>query len=543
MLFTPSGVADPCCRQFISLAFPEHLLTMVVQYTFSFNGQSIVISVEPSFDPEVSYDFQLGPCRWKLSYPFGGVTAEEIIDHLNTTCLTPPDWQISGVTDANGCAGTLTFSPYDGVKIPFHNRFWDVLPRAVPLEDKPIPYSPCNCQVAPARLCVSGIRHAGGDFESVEFAWREDMGDRWEYLPPCGDPTTDREVIYIRGDYEGNCWMELDFEQSGLDTNDWADPPNSFDASNPNDIRPGMIQMNECSCGLIVSSETTGGRYVTISSGSCARFEYICETCRCVPRTICVFGSIDGQHIPNTKLTWDEDLLRWTGSVGGYVGGLSVGITKNECGECVGTIDNSTFATPLENSLTPIRCDKFIAFELESVFDVDNPETWNWLWVNSGMCGCVEHRCGICPEERCGGPPRTLYCDIEGQYIIHPTEGNPYGEQGPLCAISVTLNYWERWTNPGAPILECGYIGSTVFVCDTTTYLLTVEVRPNSTVSITRRNLTTGGNPEPAYQVFTLTPSDCDPVYFEIPRPGLGPPTCMWGCVGNITESSVIIME
>lgn len=472
-IFTGDSGQAECCTQVTSFAIAESIAEGSTYYSASIGGVDLELSIESTIEtPSILNTGEpYGIAAfWRFrSYALGLNEIYEI-DHVNTVCLTPPSIAISGVTittPGGSCVGTISFGTYQSAKVPFVKT---ELNESV---DIAIPYSPCNCDFAVNTLCVYGRRHGGednpGPIERVLFTWNEALGDRWSYMPPCGNVSTDQEHIYLRGDSYGNCYLELDFEQSGIWTNDWADPPNSFDGMNPNDIRPGMLPIDSCVCGLLVRrSETTRGRFVVITGGWCERYSYgKCYQCRCVPEKLCVIGSIDGQILQG-EMTWDGD--RWTSPGTAYISPFSLSLTQGKCDEPAPARDDpdscaiaadGTFLVPFPNGVIDEKCSPFMSFSLTSEFDPTHPDIYNFLIGSAKLCGnCKLVTCGPCHAERCGGSPETLYADLEAVITTIEFYNNDPGmpiETVEYCNLQVTMMYYQYWAGR---VLFCGYIGT-----------------------------------------------------------------------------------
>jgi hypothetical protein len=464
-----------CCKEFSTSVFATTQSIYSTIYLARFGDLDLALSIETDLDTGtlLGRGSPYGiPAFWRFKSSSLGLDEIYRIDHTNTTCLAPPSIAIEGVTivtpDGNSCVGTITFNSYRAAKIPFKKL--ELIPSEdaiIPIDPYP-PYVKCNCEKASKMLCVYGQRKRNVPLDGVLFVWDEALNDRWSYMPECGDPRIDQEHIYLRSDANGNCYLELDFEQTGDTTNDWADPPNTFDGYQPNDIRPGMLPIDSCTCGLRVRAESTMGRHVVITAGQCQRYDYqYCGKCRCVPEVLCVIGSIDGVHVQG-KMTWNGE--EWVGSGTPSAIPLTLSLTKGNCPEPLGNLTdssvclmqaNGTMAVPLNKS-EMVECGPQLSFSMRSSYDPAYPFFQNWLngWANRCGTDCGESVCGPCITERCGGPPKVLYADLEA---IRTTITFPYNDPGnPVttitnCNLSVTLNYYQRWVSA---TLMCGYIGS-----------------------------------------------------------------------------------
>ena len=409
------------------------------------------------------------PAYWRLQSTALGIDEIFRIDHVVTTCLAPPAIAITGVTvntPSGPCVGTVTIEMYQSEKLTF--RRLDRLPNediAIPPRTDPL----CKCDFAVDVLCVWGRRKIDGPIESALFGWDRNLNDRWSYSPPCGGLNT-QEHIYLRGDEDGNCYLELDFDQTGASTNDWAVPPNTFNANNPHDIRPGMLPIDSCVCGLTVRSmhlEVFDNRYVSITGGHCERYGYrYCGKCRCVPKKLCVVGSIDGQ-IFQGQLTWDGE--QWASAGTAYIAPFSLSLTTGECsGPPAGRTDpdscaiqvDGTFLVPFGKSAIT-ECGPRLSFSLTGSFDPAHPSIYNWMYGHASLCGgCRTINCGPCLRERCGGPPDVLYADLEAVWesgVASTTPPYTTTWTPEVCNTQVRLVYYQRWM---ANLLICGYIGT-----------------------------------------------------------------------------------
>lgn len=564
-VFTGDSGQEECCTQVtaFSLAYQGDgqggTPGVFTTYSANIGEVDLTLTIESTLDtPSIlnrfhDYAYGIG-AFWRLRSTALSIDQIYEIDHINTVCLTPPSIAISGVTittPGGSCIGTISFGTYQAAKVPFIKN---ELSESV---DIAIPYSPCNCNFAVNTLCVYGRRHGGdddpGDIERVVFTWNESLGDRWSYMPPCGSVTLDQEHIYLRGDAYGNCYLELDFNQEGIWTNDWADPPNSFDGSNPHDIRPGMLPIESCVCGLVARSETTRGRFVVITAGWCERYTYgKCYKCRCVPEKLCVIGSIDGQIIAE-DMPWDGD--KWTSDGSAYVAPFSLRLATGKCDEPAPARDDpdscaiaadGTFLVPLPNGTINEKCSPFMSFSLTSSYDPSHPDIYNWLVGSAKLCAnCKLTNCGPCHVGRCGGSPETLYVDLEAVITTIEFYNNDPGmpiETVEYCNLSVTIRYYQYWAGR---VLFCGYIGTAplpgggTFILDWT----------NSTVETFRMTRVEASGTTTDDVTFSMYDQTCEPFLWvsEWKDEELVWKHCPWGeydpyAVGHI-EYRIILSE
>lgn len=564
MTFTPDVGADDCCRvvSFPMVAVfnspprgPHYDNTeWSITYTGTISGITCTLTISTH-----SYN---GPAFWKVdtSSTAGTASSEIEIDHLNVTCLSVPDISVTGVVDLKGCTGTITFSNYDSSPIPF-NHTPPTFEEFCELIDTP-PNVQCNCQRVPRYLCVDGVRHVGDDREQVRFEWNEDLGDRWSYLPCDGNVSTDQEHIYLRGDHYGNCYLELDFEQSGSDTNDWPIPSNTL-GSDIHEIRDGMIAIESCGRDIYAQSQIYDrsvppgilAKYVTITAGECGCWKYACGRCRCVPNSICVIGQIDGEIVEGVA-AWDGE--KWVFAGDTYTGPFSILLAKNDCGDCVLRV-NGSFAVPFQDSL-PVECGEFLASELFSEYDPAQPSAFNQLWVQSSICECNIAPCGICADDRCGGPPKTIYFEIEMDSVFE-TEGGTITTGYDVCNITIPLQYFQRLqaisVSPGLTIV-CGYVGYKVVYCPAAginpAYSFVVQVsityfQGNFQWEMSRAEL--NGGPLVFNELIipnTLFPPtgwtfSCDPFVVDSGPPSNMGLNCRWGCYGGSGNTRIAFVE
>ena len=545
LTFTPDDTADACCQ---SISLPllaqfDSTPFWTVYYEGSIGGITYRLAIAKEETD--------GPCYWRLTAPALYVDEHIEIDHVNVSCLSVPDISIDDVTDANGCTGTITFANYEAAKIPFRHQIPDspdIEMRTPTWATSDPPGTPqCTCTEVPRFLCVDGIRHADGSREQVQFDWDDTNGDRWSFLPCNGDPSLDQEHIYLRGDQYGNCYLEFDFEQTGGDTNDWADPPNTL-GTDIHEIRPGMVAVESCGCDIHAYSETSipddpqlSQRFVYINAGDCGCWKYLCGTCRCVPQRLCVFGEIDGEYITGEAL-WDG--TAWQFAADGTMPAFTINIGPDECDNCVLTVDG-TFTVPFLPS-TPVECGEFLSGEVESEYDETTPGTFNWLWMSAAACPCNVGSCVICAETRCGGPPAIVYFDLEARTNFIPL---PPGWVYQYCNITIPLTFYQRWLTTPPQRVQCGYVGYKVVHCPA--YMGDPEQNFVIRVSIgddgfgqpiwrmDRADLTDRGPggyasfanvfPEHIWPPIGSSPATCDPFLFVLDWDN-STRNCQWGC-------------
>lgn len=544
MVFTPDDTANACCRTINLPLLPEYGSTPFWKVTYSGSIGGVFCSLS------VSKESDDGPCYWRVVCDEAYVDEHIEIDHVNVTCLSVPDISIAGVTDNNGCVGTISFSNYEAVKLPFKHEIVSpeiemIVPSWATSDPPGLPQ--CNCPEVPRYLCVDGIRHEDGSREQVQFEWDETNGDRWSYLPCDGDPTLDQEHIYLRGDDYGNCYLEFDFDQDDGYTNSWASPPNTL-GYDIHEIRPGMVAIESCGCdihvhsvGPVPSDPNFSQRFVNITAGDCGCWKYHCGTCRCVPERLCVFGEIDGEYVTG-EANWNG--TSWTFAADGYVSEFTIQIGPDECNNCVFTVVGD-FSVPFLSS-TPVTCGQFLSGEVESQYSESTPGTYNWLWMSAAACPCDVAACGICEATRCGGPPKIVYFDLEARTNFIPLPSSWVYE---YCNITITLTYFQRWMTTAPQRIQCGYIGYRTVFCPgehgepDQNFVIRVSIADDGFGQpiwrVDRADLTdrgTGGYasfanvfPEAIWPPIGSSPATCDP-FLYVKDWDNSTRNCQWGC-------------
>lgn len=499
--FTLDAYQSTCCKSFSMFALAAFDGNGNAVYTADFRDFTVTLQVE-----HIHPAFPDSPCQWRLSSTHLYHDATYPINHAIGDCFRSPPFVLHGVS-VGGCVGAITMSVYHPTKLPFHNAH----PRDV--EEIAIPYSPCHCNFAADRLCVGGVRHANGPVEYVNFQFDRDLGDRWTYWPQ-GMTYAEAyaaylvEHIYLRGDVNGNCYLEFDSEQAGPSTNDFADPPNSYDANYPHAVRPGMMAIDFCGCGLSAQSGllADGQRHIRIHAGDCGRWQYMCGKCRCIPPTLCFIAGFDGDMIRGAA-TWNGS--EWVYD-DGYIS-FQLRLSKGSHGDCVMNV-TSNYLLPFQQSAS-VPCGNFLTSENSTAFDPAYPAKHAFIWTNGSACGgCGSTpRCGPCPD-RCGGPPETLYLTV--------TEGvrdtNPYDmiDLHPFeCVFHITMEFWDR----SGLVPMCGYVGETYYTCQGVTYrLVAVMTSPGWLVTVNRYSTVDGSFVSSYTYPYDIShPNHCDPFQFS----------------------------
>lgn len=563
VLFTPDDGSDPCAKPIQTARFPD--------FTVSATPGTITWDFGSPIDVQIT----ITESMWRFYSLTHSVDESYPIDHINTTCLEVPAVTISGAV-VGGVTGTITFSTYSASKLPFISR--QATAESEAAVDVPEGFE-CSCTTAAVRLCVNGRRHAGGPIEQVEFYWEEGASTpRWKYLPPNGDPTYDRELIYLRGDEAGNCYLELDFEQSSAFTNDWAEPPTSDGDT------AKMIAIPTCTCELFVQSTRDDGatgddiRFVTITGGRCAEYRYACGSCRCVPTYLCVFGEIDGELI-QSRATWFVEELDETGllNFGWRLDDFpEIMLKLIESEDAIDTSDrvkqcalyarqNEGEQLALTNPSNIISCGFQLTAQMEK-WDEENQRV-NWLWVSASICGsCNASTCGDCPD-RCGSNPLVLYVDLHGIDNGPDDPEDPYFGVQTFCDTTVTVYYFEQWSTTSRGEMVCGYVGySDPITCCDNVYRVKVIMytQGGEDFRVSREYLSgpvfddygpTGGNngstahwpacessSDPNSLAGTVSSLVCDPYFKEI---NIADVTlyCLWGCSQTVDEYEATVYE
>lgn len=519
MTFTPSS-ADDCCKILTTPIFPELVLAddgtdrAWHEFNASMNGKAISIKVGPLGEV-------YNECVWKLTVTGYGIDLDEDyeIDHVDNTCFELPNITIENFEGIDGCLGTISFSPWESVKIPFIKRDLDEEYEDEQFIDIDPPCGDCTqiCNV----ICVKGTRKGSQtDANRVEFVYDEELTyangkHTWLYESRQGP-----EYIYLEENYYGQCEMSFHFKGGDLEDEDYD-----------------SIVIENCACQMDVSHTAQIGPSssiaISIHCGTCGCWRHICETCRCAPEKICVVGLANGTAISGVILTWDPDNFEWSG-VDSYGRGIVVGLGRDHYGACIvsGTYDGeSIFGDPVFLN----ECGELFTFEMHG----EPQDASNNFGVLIGSALAPDCDLGTCSGAtpcvaECGSHPSSVTVSLLGDNRV----GEP-GFEDEMCEAEVTLSYYEVWAPTGGiPESDCGYIGWIEYEdC-------VVKVELNNGVLSMGDAEVDGYGPAPGAggtDNYTLQSESCNPYSASYYEEDLELISCPWECSPSDTTTIQVI--
>lgn len=306
-------------------------------------------------------------------------------------------------------------------------------------------------------ICMHGKRRETGDQYGwnvwIEFTQADitvDLTDpgtdnfiaRWNYVPVAGrtewfalyqDPSTGELSIHWR-----------------LESDDGASE--YFDPSSISGSCECLPRASAVKDDVGINHETLS---ITIRCGRCSCWEHYCDTCRCVPKRLCLSGVLRGVFFSDVSAEWDESSFCWISSDGYFTLCLYKDETDGSC-KILTTYDNGVYE--------PIECDPIAAADfcsgiatlISSKVEGYSPHSqtdYTYIFASpySGA-GCPPVPCGLCWNS-CGGNPTTLTATFHRS----DSEENSGHEVDPACDFDVTLN-WFFYVSPDL-VLSCGWIG------------------------------------------------------------------------------------
>jgi hypothetical protein len=358
---------------------------------------------------------------------------------VRLTCKDPyfeyPDFEL------NGCIGTLIIQRKELAKVPFASVKTEFLSSTTIADEVPCGVCTEYCNV----LCMEWS--VGSAINKSEFKIQLDTPTPyWTHKIPDGPVAT----ISLE-DIDGQCHFVIDHDGLG-----------EFDKI------PIPYQM--CNIGMVIEFQGTGdnsAKHVSISCNRCTCWDYICETCRCVCKTMCIV-SVDG---PNTEdityyeLEWDDIALRW-GTDEKWVG-IKANPETGKCEYVISGWNDGLYSTQYdtENSTIEIEeCGKdmsyFVTMDEEKAFELG---TFKFEYGVCKTCNpdCFQILCqDCCTDCESRELPDTLYIDLFGGFTAG---GEDPGEDAANCltVLDIPLVHTaplfaelHRWT--GTVIVECG---------------------------------------------------------------------------------------
>jgi hypothetical protein len=507
---------------------PEDPDWPVTTYSGSLFGYTITVELGRLLD---AYE----DCAWRLTVTKGAYFSEQVIvpiDHEIVSSLDVDGIEIADITGPDGCTGTLALGNAEIGRIPFVQKP-DSLIEFIDLDP------PCGeCEQLCSVLCVSFGRY----FQ--EFDWFDYGGSRgWSYTRPGSSPVI-TDYIYLEEDAYGNCVLSFDIDGVTI-------PDQTID------IDQG------CACGIkevVTGAHVGGSTEYTLRCGPCSCWEFLCGTCRCVPRYVCVQSYIDGTFTANQVLAWDEDDGAWLGSVG--ENSLALYVERAEDGGCeivpvingyrydadslVSTLDCGTEHLSSSVATKGRQLDRTNDFVAGTVTYTDD-DTEIWIRFMGPSKECEPGPCGDatpCRDE-CGSHPAQLTALLHGYSDSY--DGDEPGYDDVECDLEITLYYWERFDWTGSLEATCGYVGwAYIGQCGPRV----VSGGPYHTwlrVELVNGNLDAywvqpDGDGELLCYQATLTES-CDPYYGDSGVDTQGLITCCWECTTTIQRIRTTVTE
>lgn len=328
-VFTPDSGTTTCYeRSFNAVADTELGAVGRSTYRYVLGSGETLLSVGGS---------ESGLCTWRLYNSTLGIDEEYEIDHSGPIhCQAPPEFSISGVNipyyPVSGspidCYGTITFEEASFAKVPFKYRWDDVE------EFDSVSCGACTevCNV----VCVRRGNDSESTYTRTDFIRQSGV---WN----ANDTSGEYFSVVESG---GACYVYID----------------NMDSPFIDDMI--LIDPEECSLGMNLSVSDTGtGDWLKMSCNPCSCWDYVCGTCRCVCKQLCVVGVDSGVLVPQFTISWDYDNVRWgdddfniyptndingncKAMVTGYESGVSI---PNSCGNQISFIVQESTETQLEN--------------------------------------------------------------------------------------------------------------------------------------------------------------------------------------------------
>jgi len=518
--FVPNDLDANCCKViglplFAEAGDPGSYLT-----TYQGSMLGLTVYVEVGRLTGTGTGTALG-CGWRFTATINGTgsgTGEiEIysIDHDDPSCLYVPEgMNLGSVEGPNGCSGYLTVEDVYKVKLPFQERYvtenW-IGPNYIDISNDPSG----QCTEVCARVCVAGIRHAGGNYERVEFDWFDDD------ITGTGT-AADRGWSYDNGSYV----EKLLLSHGGTDAVITPEFEGGAEIFSPKTVS----STTRCSCDMkeIITGSFGGSSYTaTIRCGFCTCWEYVCGTCRCVPYSLCVMLYDGSQMWDNLQAYWNETDKSWdvasTETGTGYTNLLRLYLV-DENGQCVikpALYDGDVLTM---NSYPVYDCGaETVTGQFTGQHDIvtisveDQDTILTGTGTDTGLiliiASSLQPNCetGPCQEatpcyDDCDSHPDSLWVEIKQWCEAGDWSGGYYFEG----VLSVKVYYWQTIdyleTSPLRPKYSCGYIGYGQLCGDCR---VKVELR-NGMIYI---DGAPSGCTGVSYSEWELTTETCDPYY------------------------------
>lgn len=377
------------------------------------------VTVFVGFPGEGNPMFGIAPCIWQITVPSIEVDESVAIDHSGAVhCQAPPEWTISDVTIPRGetsCTGTLSLVQYEMAKLPFVSRWPDAIEEFV--TDMTCGLCDRFCRI----LCVK--RGNAEERTRVEFVWSDD-----DLVWYANDDSGHKISLY---EEYGNCYLLLEEIGGGEFEGDLL-----------------LIDSYACSLGMDLTATGTGTNFIAVSCNRCSCWKYVCGTCRCVCKKLCVTGVLDGEYVEPMELEWDPLNFRW----GDETFGVSLG--NDEDGNCALTITGFDGSVTIDNA-----CGSQIAFNVsEDISDMLTSGVVNYLYGYCQPCdgNCSQGSClTLCPDV-----PPVVFCEVTPTEWALMLGCNP----AVLCFSPITIPMGLVFVGSGASG-EWRWIGYGIISC------------------------------------------------------------------------------
>lgn len=371
-----------------------------------------------------------GSCTWKIDCSGAGISEEVAIDHSGDVhCQAPPNFILENVNlpyypvdggDPIDCFGDIEFIEASLAKMPFEYKFADI-------EEKHT-IDCAYCVEACTVLCVKRGTAESDTYTRVEFIFNE-YSNRWE--------ANDRSGEYlVFTNIDGVCYIYLENMED-------ADYQNTY------------IEIPAGSCSdkmSLYANDYMTGKWIRISCNPCSCWRYMCESCRCVCKELCVVGKQDNGFVAPFNISWDYDLRIWGDET------FSVVPSKDlETGECKVTI------TGYDEPVTVYDMCSEIFFAAVSSTEEEQIDTGlvNYLYVSCKKCSGADCGGGTCLSQ-CADVPKILYADLSPTAWDEMLGCNP----ASLCFSPITIELAQVFIgtllNPAG---EYRWLGAGMIAC------------------------------------------------------------------------------
>lgn len=321
-----------------------------------------------------------GHCTWRLQCDAAGIYEEVGLEHSGEIhCQAPPNFTLENVNipfyppDGSGaldCYGTLTFTEASLAKVPFRYKWAGI-------EQKQV-VDCAYCVEACTVLCVKRGSLESEEYTRIEFVYNS-YDERWIANDGSGDYFSITSIDDV-------CYIYLESMEDV-------------------DYQGFLIEIPESDCSdklNLYASDYNSGKWIRISCNPCSCWDYICGTCRCVCKELCVVGKQDNTFVSPFNISWDYDTLRWGDDI------FSVTPYKDEeTGECKVSITG--YDEPV--TLYDMCSENFFAAVASDEEEQIDTGLVNYIYVSCKKCSSGDCSGGTCLSF-CPDVPKILYADL-----------------------------------------------------------------------------------------------------------------------------------